>query len=254
MHVTLFFLACAVPAVVLTGLSKGGFAGISILSVPLLTLAVPPVEAAALMLPILIVQDVVGVWAFRREWDRRNLAIMLPASLLGVATGWFFAARLSEAAVTILVGFIALGFVAFAAFRHWRGLGHMDGPAKVGSGILWGAVAGFTSFVCHQGAPPFQVQVMPQGLPPRIFAGTATMFFAFVNWSKLLPYILLGQVNLTSLKTSLTLFPVAIVSTLAGVWLVRRVDGERFYGLIYALTLVVGLLLVAQGLRDLGVA
>ncbi|MBV1704442.1 MAG: sulfite exporter TauE/SafE family protein [Hyphomicrobiales bacterium] len=248
---SLFFFVCAVPAVILLGLSKGGFTGMSILSVPLLTLAIPPVEAAAVMLPILIVQDVVSVWSFRHEWDARNLVTMIPGSLIGVGIGWLFAAHLSEAAVMILVGMIALGFVTLALWRHWRGRAQATAKPGAASGVFWGAAAGFTSFVCHQGAPPFQVQVMPQNLPPRIFAGTATMFFAITNWAKLLPYIILGQLNFTSLKTSFTLFPLAIAATFAGVWLVRRVDGERFYGLIYALTLVVGLVLIGQGLHDL---
>jgi hypothetical protein len=57
-----FYLA-AIPAVILVGLSKGGFSGLSLLSIPLLALVTSPIRAAAIMLPILIVQDIVSVWA-----------------------------------------------------------------------------------------------------------------------------------------------------------------------------------------------
>ena len=65
------FYAAAIPAVILMGLSKGGFAGLGLLALPLMALVASPVQAAAIMLPILLVQDVVTVWAFRRTWSGR---------------------------------------------------------------------------------------------------------------------------------------------------------------------------------------
>jgi uncharacterized protein len=91
------FYLLAASAVILVGLSKGGFSGLSALAMPLLSLAVSPVRAAAIMLPILIVQDWVSVWAFRRDFDARNLIIMIPASVIGIGAGWLLAAHVSEA-------------------------------------------------------------------------------------------------------------------------------------------------------------
>ncbi|HXW19418.1 MAG TPA: sulfite exporter TauE/SafE family protein, partial [Roseiarcus sp.] len=166
------FYAAAAPAVIFFGLSKGGFGPISALSMPLMSLVMSPVRAAAIMLPILVVQDWVSVWAFRRDWDKRNLLILIPASVIGVGAGWLLAARVSEALVRLAVGLISIGFVIFMVARSWRGE-PIPAPAAPAPGILWGAIAGFTSFVSHNGAPPFQVYVMPQRLAPRIFAGTA---------------------------------------------------------------------------------
>ena len=45
------------------------------------------------------------------------------------------------------------------------------------------------------------------------------------------------------------MFPLAIVSTWAGVWLVRRVSGERFYDIVYVLLLLLGGKLVLDGVR-----
>ena len=114
----------------------------------------------------------------------------------------------------------------------------------VPSGMLWGSLSGFTSFISHAGAPPFQVYVMPQYLEPRIFAGTATMFFAAVNLLKLPGYFLLGQLSRDNLVVSAWLLPVAILSTFAGVWLVRRVSAARFYPLILALMFLIGMKLI----------
>lgn len=244
------YLAAMVPAVILMGLSKGGFAGLGLLSLPLMALVVSPVQAAAIMLPILMVQDVVTVWAYRREFDRRNLAMLLPGAALGILAGYLLAARVSDAAVGLAVGLISIGF----AVRRLLGAGKAAPPVKRAEflpGTVWGAVCGFTSMIAHAGGPPFQIYVMPQRLPPQVFVGTGALFFATLNLAKVAPYIALGQFTTQNLSASAALFPVAILSTVAGVWLVRRVPAERFYTIIYWLLIAVGLKLVIEGLGGL---
>src|SRR5580693_8424630 len=217
--------------VVLYGLSKGGFSGLGSLGVPILSLVTSPVRAAAIVLPILIVQDWVSVWAFRRDYSLRNLVILTPSAVIGVTLGWLLAARVSEDAVRLAIGVISIAFVSYMLIRDRLGRAPVEKPG-VPSGVLWGSLSGFTSFVSHAGAPPFQVYVMPQYLEPRIFAGTATIFFAAVNLFKIPPYFALGQFSRDNLAVSAGLIPVAVLSTFAGVWLVRRAPPERFYPVI----------------------
>ncbi|MDE2364742.1 MAG: sulfite exporter TauE/SafE family protein [Hyphomicrobiales bacterium] len=245
------FYAAAVPAVILVGMSKGGFAGLSAMSLPLLALVSPPIRAAAIMLPILIVQDWVSIWAYRRDFDRRIVAIMLAGGMIGIALGAAFAARVSDAAVLLFVGAIAAGFVLYSWLRRARA---DDGPraARVGPGVIWGACAGFTSFIANAGGPPFQAYALPLRLQPQRYAGTQTMIFAVFNFVKLLAFFALGQVSTENFAVSASLFPVAIAATFAGVWLVRRVQAAAFYRIVYALTFLLGCKLVYDGLRGLG--
>jgi uncharacterized protein len=233
------FYLVALPAVIILGLSKGGFTGLSSLAMPMMSLVISPVRAAAIVLPVLIVQDWVSVWAFRRDFSPRNLVILIPASMIGVAAGWLLAARVSEDAVRLAVGLISIAFVAYMLIRDRLGLAPVATPG-VPAGVLWGSLAGFTSFISHAGSPPFQVYVMPQNLKPRVFAGTATMFFAAVNLIKLPPYVMLGQLSRQNLTVSALLIPVAVLSTFAGVWLVRRVAADRFYAIILVITFLIG--------------
>ena len=240
-----FYLA-AIPAVILLGLSKGGFSGLSSLAMPLLSLAISPVKAAAIVLPILIVQDWVSVWAFRRDFRRATCSILVPASVIGVAAGWLLAAHVDEEAVRLAVGLISVGFVVFMLLA--RPLGGAPAPRRDGpAGVLWGALAGFTSFICHAGAPPFQVYVMPQRLTPRMFAGTAAMFFATINLLKVGALFCARPIQPRQSSVSASLLPVAVVATFAGVWLVRRVSAERFYAAVLALTFLVGVKLIWDG-------
>ncbi|MCI3133002.1 sulfite exporter TauE/SafE family protein [Phenylobacterium aquaticum] len=247
------FYALAVPAVIILGLAKGGFAGIGVIAVPLMALAVSPVTAASITLPILIVQDVVSVWAFRRTWDRKILILMLPSAAVGIFAGYALAAFVKPGAVELAIGAIS---VVFAVQRLWveRGGAQLPEPRPEGlpwRGVLAGAAAGFTSQISHAGGPPFQMYVLPKRLPRDVFIGTSALFFAAVNWMKVPAYLALGQFTRASLSTSAVLLPVAIGSTWAGVWLVRRVPAERFYQVIYVLLILVGGKLAWDGAASL---
>lgn len=242
------FYLVAILAVSLMGLAKGGFAGVGALSMPLLALVISPVQAAAILLPLLIVQDVVGIWAFRKSWDRATLTLMLPAATVGIVLGYLLAAKVSVAGVLAALG---LTSIVFAVYRLWisRG-GRVVGPRNASN--LWGAVlgviAGFTSQVAHSGQPPFHMWVLPKNLAPPVLVGTTAIYFGVVNWLKVPAYIALGQFTRENLLTAAVLAPVAIVSTFAGVWLVRRVDPDRFYTLIYVLMILVGAQLLWEAL------
>lgn len=229
---------------ILLGLGKGGFAGIGALALPIMALAISPVRAAAILLPILIAQDVVGVWAFRKSWDGHVLIWTLPGAALGIGMGYLFAAQVSAPAVLGMVGAIS---IVFGSYRLWSDRGTLlrtpaQSPRWIG--VLCGVASGFTSQIAHAGQPPFQVWVLPKKLPRDVLVGTTAIFFAVVNWVKVPAYWALGQFSRQNLATAAILLPVAIASTLAGVWLVRRVRAERFYSAIYALMILVGMKLL----------
>jgi uncharacterized protein len=245
------FYAVAVPAVILMGLAKGGFSGLGLLSLPLMALVLSPVHAAAIILPILLVQDVVSVWAFRHAWDRRNLMILMPSAMLGTGTGYLLAAQVSDAAVRLAVGLITVGFALRRLVLERRKRPPVPARADLPRGVFWGWLAGFTSMIAHAGGPPFQIYVMPQRLPRDIFVGTGAIFFAVNNWMKVPPYFALGQLTAGNLATAAVLFPLAIASTWAGVRLVRYVSGERFYTFVYILLVFVGAKLIWDGIAPL---
>lgn len=244
-HEALFYL-CAIIAVIISGLAKGGFAGLGALAMPVMAFGVDPVRGAAILLPILIVQDIVSVWAFRRTWDRAVLAVMLPGMAIGVAMGYLFAARVSESAVLGVIGLISL---LFGLHRLWleRG-GAIPLPSNSPNwiGALFGVVSGFTSQIAHAGSPPFQMWVLPRRLPRDTLVGTTAIAFAAMNWMKVPAYAALGEFTQANLMATAMLVPLALLSTLAGVALVRRIDPARFYSLIYLLMILLGLKLVAD--------
>ncbi len=241
-----WFYAAAVPGVLLTGISKGGFAGgIVLIAVPLMALTVSPVQAAGIMLPILILMDAIGVWAYRKSFDRRNLIIMLPGAVVGIAIGGLTAHLVSDDSVRLIIGAIAVAFT----LHHWLrgGETRMANGTSIPKGAFWGAVGGYTSFVAHAGSPPFQVYMLPQKLDKKLFVGTSVMFFAVVNWVKLVPYAMLDQLSPGNLMTSALLLPLAPIGMMLGLWLHDIVPEKPFYRIIYAMIFLVGLKLLWDG-------
>lgn len=238
------FWAIAGLAAVLVGMGKGGLPVVAMLSVPLMSLVMSPVMAAGLLLPIYVVSDLFGLWAYRHAFDRRVLAIMVPGTTAGVALGWATAHLVPEALVTGIVGLIGAVFAANLLLR--RGPAPHPRPGRVGPGLFWGVVTGFTSFVSHAGAPPYQVYTLPLGLRKEVYAGTATIAFAYVNAIKLLPYWALGQINLANLRVAAVLAVPAALAVLAGVRLVRHLPERLFFLLVTWALLALSLRLMWQ--------
>jgi uncharacterized membrane protein YfcA len=249
----LFYLL-ALPAVMVLGLSKGGFAGVGQMATPLLALFMPPLEAAAILLPIMIVQDAISVWVYRKDWSGRIMAIVLPGALIGVGCGWLLAAHISDAAVRVFTGAATLTFVLY----NWIGptvvaneVAKDVNPTNVPLGVFCGLLSGFASTVAQAGAPPYQIYVLAQKLPKMTFVGTTAIMFASVNWLKVVPYFALGQFSTKGLGTSLALLPLAIATNLIGFWAVRVTPTEIFYRISYVIMFIISLELVREGIIEM---
>jgi Predicted permeases len=236
-------------AVGLVGLSKGGLGGaFALMGVPVMSLVMPPVLAAAVLLPILLMMDAVSLWIWRhwRDWD--VLKIMIPAALIGIGVGWAAAAVTSDAMVRLLVGLVALGFAGRWALGRFLGSAPRHVPAM---GWVWGAIAGFTSFVAHAGGPLFQIQVLPKRLDPKLYTGTSVVFFAVVNLIKVVPYAALGLFETQVLWSAALMLPLAVVSVRIGAAIIRRMGPEVFYPFTYSMVSIVGAKLVLDGVTGL---
>lgn len=241
-----YFVTIAVIAVLIVGLSKAGLLGsLGMVGVPLLSLVMPARDAAGMMLPVLLAMDAFAVWTYRKDVDWRILRIMLPGAAVGTIIGWVLWAFVSDDAVLLFVGVVTLLFILDAILPLRKKLEGL--PPSKPWGAFWGGFAGFTSFISHTGGPPFQIYVLPQRLPPAVYAGTTAVFFAIVNTAKLVPYFFLGQLNLHNLQLSAALIPVGIIGVLGGIFLVRRISMKWFYRIAYWLVFILALYLVYKG-------
>ena len=243
---TVFWIAAVVSAV-LVGMGKGGLPAVGMLAVPVLSLVISPVTAAGLLLPVYVVSDMFGLYAYRHAFDRRVVGIMAVGGTVGIGIGWATASYVAESVVTGLVGMIGAVFALSLLVR--RGPPAAAKAVAVGPGLFWATIMGFTSFVSHAGGPPFQIYVQPLRLTKAVFAGTSTVLFTYVNAVKLIPYFALGQINVASLRTAAVLAVPAAIAVFAGVRLVKVLPEAMFFRLVTWALLAISIKLMWDAVR-----
>ena len=239
------FYAVAVPAVLLLGISKSGFgAGFGSLAVPLMAFAITVPQAAAILMPVLLLMDLLGMAAFRKDFDPALLRFLVPFGLVGTAVGTLLFKVLNAQAVAAIVGAFTLLFLAQRLLFPPR---PGSAPPPKWLGALLAVTSGFTSFVAHAGGPPINAYVIPLRLSPVKFTATMAFFFFVVNLSKWIPYAWLGLRDMRNLSTSLVLLPLAPVGVWAGVRIARHISQRVFYRVLYGGMLVTGCKLLWDG-------
>ncbi|MEH6626913.1 MAG: sulfite exporter TauE/SafE family protein [Motiliproteus sp.] len=247
-----YFYLAAIPAVLIVGISKGGMGGgLGILAVPIMSLVISPFQAAAIMLPILCVMDLVGLWGFRGTYDTNNLKVILPSAVVGIGIGALSFHYLSEQHIKLLIGAIAVTFTLNYWFKKLRKVPEKATLANPVTGSFWGTLAGFTSFSVHAGGPPINIYLLPQKMDKTLFAGTTVIFFAVVNYAKLVPYAVLGLFESSNLMTSLMLVALAPVGVYLGMYLHHRIKEFWFYLICYSLLFATGVKLSYEGITEL---
>lgn len=240
------FVLTAVTAVMIIGIAKGGFAGGPVLvAVPLMSLSIDPLRAAAILLPILLLMDVLAVYKWRGKWDLNELKVLVPGAVIGTALGWATFRTFSADGLRVLVGVLALGY-ALLWFLTRNASPRANAPSR-SRGVFWGAAAGFTSFAVHAGSPPLHIYLLGQKPSKASFQATTVAFFFAVNWLKLGPYALLGQLDASNLELSLVLAPLAPLGIALGGWLHHKIEEEVFFRFTYAALALIGARLIYVG-------
>ena len=242
-----WFYAVAVPAVLMLGISKSGFgAGFGSLAVPVMALVVTVPQAAAILMPVLLLMDVLGMAAFRKSFDMKLVKFLVPFGLVGTLVGALLFRLLDAHIVASIVGLFTL---LFLAQRLLFPPGPDSPPPPKWLGAILTATSGFTSFVAHAGGPPLSAYVIPLRLSPLQFTASMAFFFFVINLSKWIPYGLLGLLDLRNMATSLVLLPLAPLGVWAGIRLAKKISPVVFYRVLYVGMFLTGCKLLWDGLR-----
>ena len=241
----IFFYFVTIVGVLLFGISKGGFGGpVAILSIPIMSLAMSPITAAGILLPLLIIMDFVAIYIYWNQWDLKNIKIIIPAAIIGILIGSLTFRFINEDGIRIIIGCIAIAFVFLSLIQK---INFLIKPTKM-KGFFWSTISGYTSFVIHAGGPPINIYLLPQRLNKTLYMGTITLVFLIINLIKLMPYYYLGLLVIPNLKISLILSPLAPLSIYLGYYLHQKVSEKIFYNFIYLFLFIGGIKLIYDGL------
>lgn len=242
----IWFYIAAVPAVFFYGMGKGGVGGIlGMLSVPLMAMTVSAIQAAAVLLPLLCIMDLMALIYHRENCNYAELKNMLPYAVVGVVIATYFMGSLPSHIVELIIGGLALTFLAQKFL-----LGKTQSTSAK-RGYALSMISGFSSTLVHAGGPPASMYLLPKKLPKEQLIGTSVVFFALLNFIKLIPYSYLGQLDAENLKTSLVLIPVAFLGVRTGVWLVNIISQELIYKISYSVLFITGCKMLYSGLATI---
>ena len=238
------FLAFASFGVFVFGISKGGVPGpIAMLAVPVMSFAMSPLQAAGILLPLLIIMDFSAIYLYWKKWINKIVKIIIPASIIGILFGALTFQYTNENQIRIVVGTISIIFV-LVSFIQRNNL--LLKPTNI-KGYFWSSIAGYTSFLIHAGNPPINFYMLPLKLDKVSFIGTMTLAFLVINVVKLIPYYYVGLLAPSNLIVSLMLLPLAFVSVLFGYFLQKKIPEKLFFNIVYILLFLSGCKLIFDG-------
>ena len=244
------FMAVAVIGVCLLGISKGGFLGLGVMALPLMSLFVPPLQAAAIILPTAIAQDFLTLWVYRRaverlepqdhaaEHVRRHVRRLADG---GVAVGGAHPPRHRSDCRAVRAAALDSPGASNAGCRS-----RASRPA-----IIFGAIGGVTTMLANAGGPAWQIHLLPQKLEKLPYIGTVSILFAASNVVKVPGFLTLGYLTRDNLLVGLTLVPIALLANYAGIWMVRRVSTELFFRIAYVLMFIIAVELIRSSVLEL---
>ncbi|WP_136443026.1 sulfite exporter TauE/SafE family protein [Pacificoceanicola onchidii] len=241
--------AFTIPAVIFAGISKGGFgSGVAFASASILALVLEPGVALGLMLPLLMLIDVSSLPAYWRKWDWSAARVLLIGGIPGTILGALFYAWANPDAIRLIIGLVALLFVAWQAAQK-VGLIRL-GAARFGekTGFVAGLVLGFTSFVSHAGGPAAAVYLLGQGLSKTTYQATTVLIFWAVNLFKSGFYAGMGIFTRETLMLDLALAPFAILGTWLGIKAHHKVNERVFFAITYVALALTGMKLIWDAL------
>lgn len=237
MEINLLFFICVVPAIIIFGIAKSGLGGsIALISIPLMTVVMPLGQALAVILPILILSDFIAAYRFRKEFDLGTLKLIVPFSAIGIFIGSITFSYFSEDLLKFIIGL--MGFLFSAHYFFIKKNKTVPIKKSFFKGGICSIIAGFTSFSVHAGGTPTSVYLLPLRFKKEIYVGTRVIFFTFVNLIKFPFYIYLSLINFESFKQSMTLFPLSVVGILIGYQILKHIEENLFYNIIYILILI----------------
>ena len=237
MEINILFFFTVVPAIVLFGIAKSGLGGsIALISIPLMTIAMPLTNALGIILPILIFSDFIATYKYRKEYDSETLKLMVPFAAIGIFIGSLTFTFFSEELLKFIIGL--MGFLFAGHYFFFKKNKEAKSDKNFLKGGVCSTIAGFTSFCVHAGGTPTSLYLLPLRMKKEIYVGTRIIFFACLNLFKLPLYINLSMTNFETFKQSLILFPVALLGILIGYKLLKIIEEKLFYNILYTLIFI----------------
>jgi uncharacterized protein len=217
------------------GISKSGFAGVSLVHVLVMAHIFGDKLSTGIVLPMLCIGDICAVIAFKRHAIWRHVGRTLPIACIGVVIGtWMMRSLVPEWAYKPFIGWTVLVLVVLQVWRMLRPGLFENVPHSWPFAAAMGLLAGITTMMANAAGPVMGLYFLAVGLPKYQLTGTSAWFFLIINLYKIPFSASLGLIRTDSLLFNLALAPAIVVGLFFGRWLLAHVSQRLFDGLILA--------------------
>lgn len=215
-------------AALCTGLAKSGFGPFGLLTVILMAEVLPPRESTGVVLPLLIAADVMGVLSFHEHSSWKLLRALLPATLVGILTGWWIMPLIPAEFFGHTLGWIILTLIGIILLQRLRPqlLTWVTSHPLLGLGCGW--AAGITTMLANAAGPITAFYFLSQRQTKMVMVGTGAWFYLAINLAKLPFSWQLGLLNGNSLGLDVMLLPGVLFGFWMGRTLLRRISQNLF--------------------------
>jgi uncharacterized membrane protein YfcA len=230
-------LVAAMLAIAASGVVFGltGF-GFALVSVPPLLLLYPPETVVAVTLGVGLVMSGIVVRDAWRDLQPRTVISLLPGALLGLLVGLRVLTEMDPVWLKAAAGIIVTGY-ALLVLRgiEFRGMTHRWAPT------IAGFASGTLAISTGLSGPPVVMLFAARRLSIGAFRSNFASYAVILNLAGLAVLGGGSTVGRTDLIITCALLPAALLGTLTGNRLVRRLDPARFRTLTLALLLTTGI-------------
>jgi len=221
----------------LVGVAKTGITGLSLLFVAIFAAIMPARRSTGVVLPLLILGDVVAFLTYRKHAHWGHVWRLFPWAAAGVVAGYLAMGRMNDRQTGVAIGAIVVALTFLHLARRARPGLPEEERARWFAPLI-GVLAGFTTIVSNAAGPLMVIYLLAMRLPKMEYMGTGAVFFLLLNLFKIPFMVALGLITHGSLALNLALAPAVIAGTVAGRWLLGRINQRMFENLALALTLV----------------
>ncbi len=235
----------ALAASLLLGIAKSGIKGLAVLIVTGLALVYGAKESTGILMPLLICGDILAVIYYKRHVKWIYLIKLLPWMMLGVLVGVVLGKDLPED--LFKSGMAVIILISVVMMYYWELKKDRKVPTHWSFAALMGMMAGFTTMVGNLAGAFSNIYFLAIKLPKNEFIGTAAWLFFIINLFKIPFHIWSwGTINQVSFQISLSLIPAVIAGFGLGVFLVKKINDDKYRQLILLLTGLGGLAILFQ--------
>jgi uncharacterized protein len=243
----------AIAAIGSAVIKNGVGVGAGIFMLPFLSLVLPAKSALGLGAPIMLISEIAGVVYYWKEWNKRELLLLLPPAIIGIILGVAMINAIPNEQFRFFVGFPAILFSSYQLLKlkllkpesPGRWANWISTPKKT-LAVLFGFLGGVASSVIHAGGLAMSPYLILKSSDKREFVGTFVLFFAIINLLKVIAYLRIEILTSEIVLLAAIMSPIIILGSFLGNVLNKCVSQIAFRVIVLAVILIIGVSLLIK--------